>query len=341
MAKRAVPQLPEQIIAGYAHDRNVIEAVRNGVNVLIWFSIDLVHGAVQRGPRNLDSMRATVRALHREGYAELIHLICIGGWNEPHIDTAACSAEEYYRRWKAWNETVVADAEALPHGFHGFDWDLEGHDDPKSPRNVFSRECLDYMGEISRLAKADGLIVSMAPAQSYLDPEISTFSRRLDYTDPDWEQSIPGLNFAYHGRNCYAYLIAKYGSRLYEGYSRTLYRIRFDGKKGSEALLQLVESLVAPWSIKFSDDPECGLPDQAVRIPASKVVIGLANAWAGGGDGRFLLVQPDEVEKAYKACIATQVPVRGFAFWNIAEEGRDGLWLSKSLAEFMNTNQSQ
>jgi hypothetical protein len=36
--------------------------------------------------------------------------------------------------------------------------------------NHFTVESLDMMGRLSQLAKSDGFIVAMAPAESYLDP---------------------------------------------------------------------------------------------------------------------------------------------------------------------------
>jgi hypothetical protein len=40
-----------------------------------------------------------------------------------------------------------------------------GNDDPNSPYNTFTVECLDYMGKFSQLAKEqDNYVVSMAPA---------------------------------------------------------------------------------------------------------------------------------------------------------------------------------
>ena len=62
-------------------------------------------------------------------------------------------------------------------GFDGFDWDIEGNDDMNSKYNVFTTECLDLMGEMSQLAKKDGYIVAMAPAESYLDPTTTLFDR--------------------------------------------------------------------------------------------------------------------------------------------------------------------
>lgn len=50
---------------------------------------------------------------------------------------------------------------------------------------------------------------AMAPAESYLDASTSSFDTNLLHTYDDWVTA--GNNFSYHGRNCYAYILAKYG----------------------------------------------------------------------------------------------------------------------------------
>ena len=64
------------------------------------------------------------------------------------------------------------------------------------------------MGKFSQLLKNAGYIVSMAPAESYLDPTTDEFSLSLLHNYPEWEKDVPEFN--YHGRNAYAYLLAKY-----------------------------------------------------------------------------------------------------------------------------------
>jgi hypothetical protein len=46
----------------------------------------------------------------------------------------------------------------------------------------------------------------MAPPESYYDIQTNNFSLSLLNEYPEWNNS-----FAYHGINCYAYLISKYG----------------------------------------------------------------------------------------------------------------------------------
>ena len=61
------------------------------------------------------------------------------------------------------------------------------------------------MGEMSQMAKRDGYFVTMAPAESYLDPTTSQFDLSLKHNYPEWESLQP--NFHYHGRNSYAYML--------------------------------------------------------------------------------------------------------------------------------------
>jgi chitinase len=54
--------------------------------------------------------------------------------------------------------------------FDGVDWDLEGNDDRHAPTAHFAIETLNVMADFSVCAKNTlGLVVSMAPAESYLD----------------------------------------------------------------------------------------------------------------------------------------------------------------------------
>ena len=67
------------------------------------------------------------------------------------------------------------------------------------------------------------MLVSMVPAQSYLDESSSSFNPSLLNAYADWKP-----NFTYHGRNCYAYVLAAAPPstfdlvtiQLYESWSR-------------------------------------------------------------------------------------------------------------------------
>jgi beta-glucosidase len=71
----------------------------------------------------------------------------VGGWNGAHINPLISSSE--------WYQTFKREVGDL---FHGIDWDLEGHDDLSSTSNFFTLDCLDKVGEISRMAKQGNLL---------------------------------------------------------------------------------------------------------------------------------------------------------------------------------------
>ena len=311
------------------------------MNVLIWFSINLAidkngKPTITNGP-DLDCASKIITKLH-EMNLPTTHLISIGGWNSPHPDTSN-HVEDVYTAWKQWNNGL----------FDGFDWDIEGNDDFDSPYNHFTSACLDLMGRMSQLAKQDGFIVTMAPAESYLDPTCSVFDYDLNHTYSEWDVIQPG--FKYHGHNTYAYLLAKYGSttlkpntpattdtiaqpspkhtaeisresasaavtcvdtfdlviiQLYEGYSHAEYQLTRLKRPPYDYFHHYLISLYQGWSVIFPTDIEFdeighnyegNSGHRLIKIDRNKLVIGLANGWAG--DGKFLLLYPDEVSILY------------------------------------------
>jgi hypothetical protein len=156
--------LPATILLGYSSrcDYDKVErAVSMGVNVVAWAFFTMPHkfdGACLDSENSkagdcallsrLDTgfdipcIRQLIQRLDNDGYDDVVHLTSLGGWNGPHLDPDI-SASTWYEQWKRLCGST----------FHGLDWDLEGNDDLESPYNVFTIECLDKMGEISRLAK--------------------------------------------------------------------------------------------------------------------------------------------------------------------------------------------
>ena len=265
------------------------------------------------------------------------HLITIGGWNAKH-PTTSNSAEEVYAAWKQWNEIDMADSSNEYLGFDGIDWDIEGHDDVNSPNNHFSVEVLDMIGRVSQLAKQDGYVVSMAPMESYLDPTTSEFNRSCRLTNPEWQPLVPA--FTYHGRNVYAYLLARYGRtptpaggadtfdmimlQLYESYSHFGHAVGVRGEPPADALARLVRALRDGWLVRFGSDPALGLADAEVRVPPARLVIGLANAWAepdGPPPHKPLFVRPRELAPGWAALAAEGAAPRGAGFWSAVHEG--------------------
>lgn len=123
------------------------------------------------------------------------------------------------------------------------------------------------------------------------------------------------LDFTYHGLNTYAYLLDKFGItswviengqkvscntfdfvtiQLYEGYSHAEFNISVLKKSFHEYMLELLKSFKKGWEVDFSNDKELNFPYiKYLSLDPSRIVIGLANGWAG--DGKFLLVSPEEV----------------------------------------------
>eukprot|EP01036_Dinobryon_divergens_P031669 gene31669-41112_t len=359
--------LPERLIVGYANwnecDDNIVQAAVNGVNVIIWFSINLLTSPtgkpmITNGP-DMDCVADKVKRIRELGL-ETVHLISIGGWNSPHPDTTN-GPEVVYEHWNWWNRNFAARPEKGFYGFDGFDWDIEGNDDFQSKYNIFTPECLDLMGKMSQLAKQDGYIVAMAPAESYLDPTMNGFDRSLLHEYEEWATIQPG--FTYHGLNTYAYLLdhvveegeGVYGStfdfvtiQLYEGYSHAEYNITRTGSyTPEEYLVRFVHAVTSGWKVDFSTDLDLNYPQSSLlSLPASQLVIGLANGWAG--DNKFLLIYPAQAGAAYDALQAAGKVPRGFAFWNILDEGRaspqrpeEPVWMAAGLNKFLHVRTAQ
>mmetsp|Transcript_12864 Transcript_12864/g.19535 ORF Transcript_12864/g.19535 Transcript_12864/m.19535 type:complete len:422 (+) Transcript_12864:18-1283(+) len=352
--------LPKNLIVGYTTSKadtlasleKVTEAIQNGVNVVIWSFIHLTttttttkttkttKPVIQGGP-NLTNLETYIQKLHQMGYEDTIHLAAFGGWNGPHLDTTF-SPEDMYQAWVEYNTNNKV--------FDGFDWDLEGQDDVNGPNNVFTLEVLQAMGEMSRLAKLDGCLVSMAPAQSYLDMSTCNFSRRVNLTphEPDWHPEFP-----YHGANVYAYLLAKWGAymdficvQFYEGYSHANYQITRRNAAPSTYVYDYVMQLKHQgqgYFVNFENDPDLEMSNttnQFVNVPMDKLVIGLANGWAVGSD-KFLYMDPRDVGVAYARLLeddldaSSSPPFRGFMFWVIEEEGTNDVHLASALNDIL------
>jgi len=320
----ALPDGP--IILGYqnwaACDMNdTVTAVSSGVNVVVWFAVNLIEdsasgaAAVSGGP-DYDCMAGVAAELDSRSLPTT-HLISIGGWDAPHPDPAF-NGSEYFAAFDAWNR-------ALPRPFDGFDWDLEGNDNPAAASNAFTAATLNTVVDMSVAGSAAGYVVTLVPAQSYFDPSTDGFNLSLLNMYPDWHP-----DFAYHGLNCYAYLVAAsppgtYGLvtvQLYESWSRA-----------DQLLLQVGEAaadiLAATWAaatpaggfeVDFGDASATGLRVGGrlpVVVPPSALIVGLSRGDAGGKSAFFW---PADCGAAYEATLPPGRP-RGFGFWNIASEG--------------------
>ena len=322
------------LIAGYANacDENVLNAARTGVNVIYWFASSLLYNSTTNAPYvsyggpNLDCIANISLILRAEGL-KTTHMITIGGWDAPHPDTTASSIT-IYQTWKTWQQNVVV-RPGLEDGFHGIDWDLEGNDDVTSPYNTFTIDVLNLVGEFSAFAKNDGFIISMVPAESYLDVSESRFNRSLLLSYNDGWQPL----FTYHGRNAYAYILSKWSDtfdivllQLYESFSHLDYAAQALLEPPSEYISTLVPALTTGWWVDFSSDSALNYSSQRVSIPRDKLLLGFGNAWAQAtpttprNETKNTLVFPEEIGLAHKS-LGIQAP-RGYFFWCIAEEGR-------------------
>lgn len=354
-------ELPPKVIVGYASECNdqVITAVQQGVNVVIWAfyhlspatvssssssssSLEKLPPTTTRTRIDLDCIQDMMKRLDQQGFTDTVHLVSLGGWNGPHLDPYFRTATQWYDAWKAM----------VGHVFHGMDIDFEGNDDLQSPWNYMSLEELDRVGEILTLAKQDGYLVTMSPAQSYLDIHTSDFSHYLNLTDPNrtWH-----AEFSYFGRNLYAYWVAKYGPSIdlimiqfYESYSRAAMEITHNQDMTPENYLQqYVWDLNQPpegpgWKVDFGSDIRSSSGGstssslQHVPLPLSKLVWGFANAWANHDDGgRHLYFPPTTIQAAYQNLWDWMLEPRGMMFWNIASEGEQGIYYARELNEIL------
>jgi len=347
-------ELPDRVLIGYGSNIDRVRtAVHDGVNVVIWAFLDVVaapscstalknqlsqEGAMPNQTTiatslNLTAVQALVEELDETGYDHVFHLVSFGGWNGPHLDPKL-SAVDWYLGFR----------QHVGHLFHGLDWDLEGNDKLTSPYNLFTTECLDKMVSISRMAKADGYVVSMAPPQSYLDIlGRSCFSRLVNLSDPkrQWH-----TQFSYFGANVYAYLLAKSSEsvdlisiQFYESYSRAAEAVKRNGVSPSKYLEHYVTNLVKSdlmHYVDFSKDTELDMPGSFIAVPLSKLVFGFANGWALHDTEKNFFATIDEVQEAWNTLETNHHLPRGFMFWTIDEEGKNGVNMAKGLSRILN-----
>eukprot|EP00298_Acanthocystis_sp_HF-20_P004963 c15262_g2_i1.p1 GENE.c15262_g2_i1~~c15262_g2_i1.p1 ORF type:complete len:397 (-),score=176.53 c15262_g2_i1:30-1172(-) len=343
--KTSLPEGP--ILVGYAPgqdcDEKFLQSATQGVNVIIWFSINLIRNTttnqpeIQGGP-NFDCVANVAMKLHSMNL-ETVHLISIGGWDAPHIDTTFSSLQ-WWNALQKWNNQTVARGGFL--GFDGIDWDIEGNDDLSSPYNNFTFLQLNTIGEISLFAKQNNFIVSLAPAESYFDVTTGLFDLSLTHPYPEWHSE-----FLYHGHNAYTYLWAKYQTafdfvsvQFYESWSHADYQISMNLTSPSDYIQEWTENITKGWTVNFSDFEGCDIPTQVIKVDRNRLVVGLANGWTGGG--KAILIWPEDAGDAYLNLKLKQKEPKGFMFWNIRDEGdvvpgtNKTLWLTPGLNHFLN-----
>ena len=348
--------LPAAINLGYANwgecDTKVSTAAASGVNVIVWFALSLMVDAggmpqITGGP-NLTCVGQLAAMLEARGLPTH-HVISIGGWNGAH-PSAKVSPAAWWKALRSYD--AQADAAGLAGGFDGIDWDLEGNDNRSAKRNLFPADELRGVARISELAKADGKLVFMVPPQSYLNSETEEFA--LDVIRPAtcWHPE-----FLYAGRNVYAALLALAAPgtfdlvslQLYESWSVTNCMIspQAYGGRGMELasyLDRLVQTMSAGWRVDFELEPSLGLRNQTVVVPATRLLLGLANGWACSGHSsppcKALFVEPGRLKTAWSK-LSTRP--RGLFFWDIGDEGkpfgtsRTPLYLADAFNDILHT----
>ncbi|KAL9186880.1 hypothetical protein ACHAXT_010600 [Thalassiosira profunda] len=336
---RRLPSSPAApIIIGYAHDAKsgkAARAIEDGAGVIIWsfvhMKLDGEKGMIETA-LDLEEIR-----IIRDKYEQVVHLAAFGGWNGPHPPGKLSGKE--------WCEVFVEFNQSRGYLFHGIDWDYEGHDDLQSPTAHFTLETLDVMADFSVEAKRRGMIVSMAPAESYLDatakPESidATFSLALDLPPRAWASDryhatdedralVKARGFSHAGRQCYAYVLAKAGIstfdwisiQLYEAYSPFAHDVHRRKLDQNEALMMRIRRLVEGYTVT---ELPLTTSEYEVKIPPSKLVLGVANGWADGL--KFCKVDPSAIRSAYQSTRESyEEGFLGVMFWTIEEEGREG-----------------
>jgi chitinase len=313
---RPLPSLATPLIIGYAHDTAKVEqAIQDGVNVVCWSFVDMIetfermHNSstpdeIQQKPTASFQTNLNIQSIQviRESYPSVIHLAAIGGWNGPH-PLGITSGVEWCRLFVQFNQQ---------HNFvfDGIDWDLEGHDDiHNSPTSQFTIAVLNVMADFSLEAKNKyGMIVSMAPAESYLDPlsasssttktpaEKNSFSLALNlHPRSPWDKTILG-SFQHAGRQCYAYVVHRAGIQtfdwislqLYEAYSAFTYDTTIAKHSNTNRIIdsprRLQADAIFDRANAFASGFSVHIHNETVRIqvPLSKLVMGVANGWADG-----------------------------------------------------------
>jgi len=268
----------------------------------------------------------------RGKYKHVVFLAAFGGWNGPHPPEELNGTE--------WCRVFLDYNKANGYIFDGIDWDYEGNDNLQSPTARITVVTLDIMADFSVEAKKNGLIVSLAPAESYLDAVEeggldAQFSLDLGLPPSRWTSGpyaseedknlIKSVGFNHAGRQCYAYVLAKAGIdtfdwisvQLYEGYSPFAHDVSRRKLSQIDALMIRIRGLIGGYKVTHMPPEQT---EYVVKVPPSKVVLGIANKWADGV--KFCTADPSSIRKAYEATMLKYGEgFLGTMFWTIEEEG--------------------
>mmetsp|Transcript_6959 Transcript_6959/g.13295 ORF Transcript_6959/g.13295 Transcript_6959/m.13295 type:complete len:177 (+) Transcript_6959:1-531(+) len=137
--------------------------------------------------------------------------------------------------------------------------------------------------------------------------------------------------------------------QLYESYSHAVYNVSELDMSPVAYLESFVQKVLSGWEVDYGlipTPPGHQLSQSGkgrITIPASQLIIGLANGWADGT--KALRVWPEEAAAAYSAlgALSPSLQPRGFMFWDIADEGMvprgasREMWMARGLNQFLHT----
>lgn len=340
------PSLPKRMIAGYtsgASTEKITLAVKEGLNVIFWSFMEL-HNNTLTGGVTSKAVGEVVKALKDMNREDVIHFVSFGGWNVQHslagtCGASKCSGKAYATAFRKWNAGMMSSVPGFA-GFAGIDWDIEGVNTLNSTSNAFNMETYEVMLNMSQALRGDFLI-SMVPPESYFNCRKSGFDTTLRHTA---EQDH---TFTYAGLNTYTALYAKCPDcfdlvmvQLYESYSPSGFELYWAGnesnvgkagwpRKASSADMTTVinnnmKCLEGGWEVNFNGF--WGLANQTVSVPASKLVIGLANGWAhpvASGKFKVPFFDGKPCGEAWCQGVTHQNSterIRGFMYWDISDD---------------------
>ena len=309
--RRSVPHAAKSpIIIGYAHNvksGKAERAIQDGAAVIIWSFFHFEMSNVDQKGNIRTTLDLDEISSLRNKYSHVVHLGAFGGWNGPHPPDSL--------NGRQWCDVFMQFNEEHGFIFDGVDWDYEGHDNLDAPTATFTLQTLDIMADFSVYAKSRyRMIVSMAPAESYLDAMAdegssdAAFSLRLDFPPRAWTSStyatdddrklIESVGFSHAGRQCYSYVLAKAGIdtfdwvsiQLYEAYSPFAHELSGAKANTVASLRYRVSWLAHGYTVSelptrgssISELPALASSEYKVQITLSKLVSeSVINWWMG------------------------------------------------------------
>ncbi len=129
--------------------------------------------------------------------------------------------------------------------------------------------------------------------------------------------------------------------QIYESFSHADFNLTVLHSAPADYLYAWVPRFAQGWTVDFSSDPDSAWPTQTVSLPYDRLVIGLANGWAGSPQA--VLVMPQDVGVAHERLAKEGRAPRGYVFWNIGSEGvvpangTQPLYMAAEINTFLHT----